>query len=252
MTIGDVSNLVTFYTGASSSQFSNADRAILFNKWGQQILNEILRTQDEWDFDDTAITSTHPSAKRDFVANRQDYAFSTAQWSLIGKEGGSDGSSTAIRPLKIKRVEFSYDGSNFYRATPLDKNERSLASTSSIINSEFQIIDPFYDLEGNALWAYPIPTSNVTGGIRITFTRQLTQYTSSDIATGTAVFGFDDSYHHIVAIGTSYDWAVRTGKNNVQLLKNELETELQKLRNSTGQRQNDRIGRVGANYVSYK
>jgi len=76
----------------------------LLNSATYKAITMIFDSQDDWDFDDNSITTTYPIVTRALVAGQRDYKFTSVQWSLLGVEGGAASSSTAITPLKIKRV----------------------------------------------------------------------------------------------------------------------------------------------------
>src|SRR6266568_3426105 len=128
MTLGDINSKITFFTGADTTAagFATADRVISINNYKDRVVTAILQSMDDWDFDDYSITTTYPVATRNIVANQPDYKFSSAAWALLGPEGTSSAGNAAIRPLKIKRVEVSYDGgTTWYKAEPLDINQKS-------------------------------------------------------------------------------------------------------------------------------
>ena len=253
MTIGDINTKISFLTSAdiTSGGFATADRVISINYYYNRVLTAILRSQDEWDFDDNTITTTYPIAVRNMVINQPDYKFTTALWALTSPEGGANASSSTISPLKIKRVELSYDGTNWNKAEPLDLNEYSRDTITNTINSQFQTGKPFYGVMDNALWLYPVPTANVTNGIKVWFDRSITEYTSSDVTTGTKVPGFDSNFHMILAYGAAYEYGVARGKDNTKELKGELEQLMAEMQNYYGDKEKDRVYALKSNYVKY-
>lgn len=253
MTLADINAKITFLTGAdtTSNGFQTSDRVISINNYYNRILTSILGSQDEWDFDDYSITTTYPIANRNLVANQQDYKFSSALWGLTSPEGGANASNAAISPFRIKRVEVSYDGTNWNKAEPIDANEKSTDSTQTTINNIFQTTRPYYDLQYNAVFMYPVPTSSVTNGLKVWFDRQITEYTSSDLTTGTKVPGFDANFHLILAYGASYEFGVAYGKDNGDELKKELEQLFAELRLHYGRKDTDRVWQLKAEPITY-
>lgn len=226
MTLGDINSKITFFTGADTTTagFSTADRVTSINNYKDRAVTKILQSMDDWDFDDYTITTTYPIAQRNIVANQQDYKFSSASWALLGVEGGADGSNAAIRPLKIKRVEVSYDGgTTWYKAEPLDISQRSNDSTQTTINNLFQTSKPYYDMAYNSLFLYPVPTVNGTKCLKVWFDRSATDYISSDLTNGTLIPAFDPSFHMILAYGPSYEFCMANEKGSQDDYKKELE-----------------------------
>jgi len=242
MTLSDINSKISLFTGADTTAagFSTADRVISINNYKDRVLSAILQSQDDIDFDDYSITSAYPIGIRNMVANQQDYKFSSALWALMGVEGGSNASNATIAPLKIKRVEVSYDGTNWNEAFPIDVNERSTDNTQTTINNIFQTTRPYYDVQSNAIFLYPVPTAAVTGGIKIWFDRIMTDYTSSDLTTGTKVPGFDSIFHPILAYGPAYEFGFAVGKDNTDSVKKELEQLMAEMRLHYGSKDRDR------------
>lgn len=254
MTLSDVNSKISFFTGADTTAtgFANADRLISINNYKDRVVTAILQSMDDWDFDDYTINTTYPVAQRNIVANQQDYKFSTASWSLMGVEGGSDGSNAAIRPLKIKRVEVSYDGgTTWYKAEPLDINQKSSDSTQATINSLFQTTRPFYDLAFNSLFLYPVPTVAGTKCLKVWFDRSATDYTLSDLTTGTIIPPFDTNFHMILAYGPSYEFGLANSKENKDEIKKELEQVTGELKVFYGNKDLDRNWQLNKENVPY-
>lgn len=251
MTLSDITNKITFSTGADTNQFPNADRLISLNNYYNKVESIILSSQDEWDFDDTSITTNYPIATRNLVANQQDYSFATTSWTVQGKEGDSDTASQAITPLELERVEITYDGTNWYKAEAFDIGQSGLATDTTSISNNFFTTEPYYDVRSNSLWLYPIPTSAVTGGLKVWFHRPITVWTSSDLTTGTKVPGFDVLFHDYLSLGVAYDFAISRGKANAQQLKQELLEMEVRMKDFYGGKQQDRDLALGAAYVDY-
>ena len=72
MTIGNISSFITFLTNVDTSVFSNANRLLSINDHLNKIHVSILRSQDEWDYDDKN-NSDLPILTADLVANQQYY-----------------------------------------------------------------------------------------------------------------------------------------------------------------------------------
>ena len=203
-----------FWTGLGDAGITGnatlkAQFTSFINRWYHKTITMILESQDDWDFDDYSITSTAPIATRAMVAARRDYSFNSANWSLIGREGGAAGSSAAIFPLKVSRVDVTYDGTNYYKAEPFDSQQTGLGlGNDTNTDGRFSTTSPFYDIRNNALWIYPLASAaDVTAGakIRVTFFREPAEFATSDT---TKEPGFDEAFHRMLSIGASLDWAL--------------------------------------------
>lgn len=255
MTISDINSFVTLRTGADTNAFTAAQRLISTNRWQNKILTMVLQSMDEWDFDDSVITSTYPTATRALVAGRRDYAFSTAAWSLIGKEGGSAGANAAINPLKIKRVDITYDGTNYYKAEPFDANETGLGlGNDTTTDARFSKNQPVYDIRDNAIWIYPMGDATDVANsakIRVTLVREMTDFTSSDVSTGTKEPSFDEPFHVMIALGMAYDWFMGKADDRANKTWQELMDYEKRLREHYGTKQKDRVYTLTAAYENY-
>jgi hypothetical protein len=254
MTLSDINAKISFLTSQDSTAggYPNADRLISINNYYNRINTALLQSQDEVEFDDQTITTSYPIGKRDLVANQQDYKFNTALWALATPEGGADLSASTIAPFKLRRVELSYDGGTTWnKAEPLQRGEKSTPSDQTSINNQFQTTKPFYSVEYGAIWTYPIPVANSSKGMKLYFDRQVTEFTLSDLTTGTKSPGFDANFHMILAYGPAYEFAIANGKSNLDETKKELEQLMQELRVFTGSKDSDRSWGLKANFVPY-
>ena len=211
MTLGDIATHARFLTQSDTTSYPDANLLININNWYQKIVTMILESMDGSDFDDSSITATYPIATRT-LANRRDYAFGTASWTLLGKEGGTATTNTTILPLKIKRLDISYDGgSNYYKSEPIDAGQITEGiGNDTNIDKNFIKETPRHDVQSNSILIYPMPTTgDVAAGalMRVEFMRDITPYTSSDLSTGTAVPGIDTPYHAMIAEGAAKEYA---------------------------------------------
>lgn len=255
MNIGDINTYVSFRANTDTTQYSAANRLISTNRWMHKVWSMILASQDEWDVDDINTTATYPTATRALAA-RRDYAFSTALWQLIGKEGGAAGSAAAINPLKIKRVDVSYDGSTYVPVTPIDEAQIDVGlGNDTNTDAAFSRTTPRYDIRDNSLWLYPAPlAADVTAGgkLRITIQREPLEFSSAEVTTGTKEPGFDEAFHVMVALGMIFDWCSAKGGTSPVLsaLKRDAWTELQdyevRLKQYYGSKQLDRHYALGS------
>lgn len=225
-----------FLASTGASQISGVTANLqtftrLLNSRYHQIVTMILDSMDEWDFDD-ANKSDYPVLTTSLVASQQDYSL-----------------PTSLKALRIKRVEVSYDGAKWFRMSPLDVNEVGDPTDTTTIANDFNAASPFYDVQFNSLWLYPIPTSSVTGGLKIWISREITEFSTTDT---TMEPGFDEPFHRMLAIGAALDWCIAKQlpqKNDLAALWQDYEA---RLRRYYGSKDADRVYTLKSAYESYK
>lgn len=231
MTLGQINSLITLLTNATTNVYTNAERLISLNRHLNDVTTLILRSQDEWDFDDSN-NNDFPILTANLVANQAPYTLPTST-------------------LKVKRLEISYDGTNFYKGSPLDISERMLPTATNALG-DFSTTEPYYDLQSNTFWLYPTPTTNVNSGLKIWISRGPVEFTSGQLVTGTLEPGFDSLFHDILAYGAALDFCIARNLPQLETLKREFEEKKSLLQNHYGHKQEDRITNLRANPVSYK
>lgn len=228
MTLNEINSRITFYTGAGTTQYASADRVIAINKAIDDIQTMILQSQDEWDFDDTN-KADFPILTTDLVASQQSYAL-------------------PMGTLKVKRLEMTYDGTNWRKVHPIDVNEIAHATDTTNIADNFSQDNPYYDLQSGQLMLYPIPDAAVTGGLKIWTERIMSAFDADDLSTGTASPGFDRQFHEMVALSVALDWAIAKGTQNRDILKGQLAEYEQRLKQYYGDKQLDRVYSLNSAY----
>lgn len=189
---------------------------------------------DDWDWDDKN-RNDFPVATANLVTDQQDYTFPS-------------------NLLKIKRVEVSYDGTNWVRAEALDINESSNAlANQTQVNNNFSTSTPFYDAEYNSLKLYPVPTSNVTNGIKIWYTREADEFTSAQVTTGTKEPGIDEPFHIMIALGVCWDFFVAKNLDSrAATTKLELDDYEARIRRHYGTKNLDRVWQLKPTTPDYQ
>lgn len=234
MTISEIDAEVTFNTNANTTTFTAADRLIKYNKYGRQIHSWILSSTDEVDYDDKNNTSDFPILTTNIVANQQDY-------------------SMPAEMTKIKRVEVTYDGTNWVKANPIDIDEITDSTSTNDIADNFSEDAPFYDINSNSVFLYPVPSTNVTAGIKIWIDRKANPFTSADVSTGTKEPGFDEDFHYLVPLLVTWDYVMFKSKDNGEadrILQLVADGEA-KLRKAYGAKQKDRKYAAVSSIVDY-
>lgn len=258
MTLGDVATKARALTHSDTVSYTAANLLIDINIWYQKVASMIFESQDDTDFDDARQTN-YPVATRLLVAGQRDYSFSTASWTLIGKEGGGGTASQALLPLKIKRLDVSYDGSNYFRATPFDNGVPSWGIGNPTMEDANMIKQaPRYEVQYNSIFLYPLAiASDVSAGaiMRLEQERNVIPFTSANYTTdpsdSTVVLGFDAPFHPIIAYGAAYEFANANNLPQLQNIKQDLQDWEARLRQAYGRKELDTILSLRPAYDNY-
>lgn len=168
-------NYTRFLTNTNSTTFSDLDINAALNSYYHVFVNEILQSMDDWDFQAEIATA-------DLVANQQEYVFPSTI-------------------LKIKSIEITYDGTNWYPVTYLDKRDIGKATDTTTISDNFTTSNPYADLMDNSLFLYPIPSSNITAGIKIWYEKE-----ADELSDATDEPNIPEAYHKGLCYGASKDY----------------------------------------------
>lgn len=241
MTLGDVANKARALTHSDTISYTAPNLLIDINIWYQKAVSMIFESQDDTDFDDQRNT-TYPIVTTPMVAGQRDYAMPVSE-----------------QVLKIKRIDITYDGSNWFRATPFDDGVPQWGMgnpTSEDVNMIKQA--PRYDTKYNSLFVYPLAVaSDVSAGasIRVEWERNITVFTSSDYTIdpndSTVVLGFDAPFHPIVAYGAAYEFANANNLPQLQNIKQDLQDWEIRLRQAYGRKDLDTLLAMRPAYDSY-
>lgn len=217
MTIAELNSKISFYTSLDTNAFSTTDRLVSINNWYDKLHSIILESQAEWDFDDSNATDL-PIGTTDLVASTKSYALPETLY-------------------RLNKLEINY-GSGFIKANPIDLNETGLSEDE--LSAEATVDNPYYRTFGRTFTLYPTPTSAVTGGIKLYYDREVDDFSSSDLLTGTKKPGLDRLWHDYIALGASLDGAIKfnlVNKGDLSNMINDMETRIRKY---YGRRQVDR------------
>lgn len=133
--------------------------------------------------------------------------------------------------LKFKRVDVTYDGSTFYKATLFDSSSvEDGMGNETTEDSRFSTSSPFYDIEGNSLLIFPKPTAaQVSAGaaVRIEWSRALKDFVYTDT---TAVVGLDAPFDQYPSMGAAYDELIASRSKDTSRLR-ALKQEILELEN---------------------
>lgn len=207
----------------------------LINIWYHKAVTMILQSQDDWNWSDNN-DSSYPIATTPMIAGQRDYTFAN----LIGL-------------IKIRRVDYTLDGTNWYRVNPFDSQSVGLGlGNDTITDGRFDRSQPFYDPRSNAIFIYPEATAaDVAAGatIRVEYIRDITEFTTSSTTT---VPGFDAAFHRILAVGASRDWAIAKQLPKATTLAAELQDLEARLIQHYGSRDTDMQWVMKPSNINYR
>lgn len=184
------------------------------------LTTEIMILQDEFEWDDPYKTD-FPIATTPLIANQRDYQFDNISF------------------LKLRRVDITYDGTNWYRATPFTSTQidEGLGNDTDI-DALFDKTEPVYDPKSFGFWLYPRATADeVAAGAkaRIEYARTFDEFDYTDT---TAQIPIDRPFHDLVAILAALKWP-GTPTAQYQKLLTLYEAGLQRFRDHYSNRNED-------------
>lgn len=246
MTLPDINQKISDLIGDPNSvAYPSTSRIIDVNIWNQKITGMILDSMDEEDYDD--IRRTDYPVKTISLTTNRDYPIPQTE-----------------KVLKIKSVSVAYDGTNYYRATPLDSNEiqdlsialPSSASTANTnLDNRFSRTSPRYDVKYNSIWLYPAATSaDVTSGGKmiVEWYRQPLDFSVGDFSNTTTIPGFDDTFHAMLAYGPAFEYATAKQLPQLKSIAATLADYEARLRTQYSSKQKDRVYSLQSDYQNYK
>lgn len=231
MTLGDVANKARALTHSDTVSYTAANLLIDINIWYQKAVSMILESNDEASFDDNRNT-TYPIFTAPLAANQRDYAVPISE-----------------KVLKMKRLDVTYDGINWYKAEPFDIGTfpYGYGTNDTQLDQNFIREQPRYDWKYSSIWVYPMPLSSDaigTAAIRAEWERQITPFTASDYSVdpndSTVVPGFDDDFHGILSAGAAFEYAMAGNYPTLSLFAEQLQDWEQRIRTAYGRRNLDR------------
>lgn len=243
MTLGDVNLKVYNLTHTDVGSYPDASMLIDINLWYQKIVSMIFDSQDDSDFDDQR-NSNYPIVTTPLVAAQRDYSIPVSE-----------------QVLKIKRVDVTYDGTNWFRATPFD-NGVPQWGFGNASNEDANMIksSPRYDIQYNSIFLYPLAVAaDVSAGasMRVEWERavvpfsQTADYNASTMSTSTSVPGIDITWHPMLAYGAAYEFANANNLPQLGNIKQDLQDWEARLRNAYGRKDLDTMYALRPAYDSF-
>ena len=190
-----------------------------------EIVVEMMRSIDSFDWDDVNYTSNYPIGTAALTTNR-DYTL-----------------PASLKFLTLKRLDVTYDGSKWYKAEAIDSSQMKfgLGDSNNSANEDqyFDITQPRYDPKSDGFWLYPKATQaqvNAGAKFRIEFTREFDEFSSSDTTQEPPI---ERPFHDLIAILASLKWAVMKDQVRADNLNNLYLQGLEKMKQYYGRRNTD-------------
>lgn len=139
MTNQNILDYVRARTNTNSSTLTNAQFFLFLNERNRQLCAALQGVRDDF-FGEISTTN--------LVGNQQEY-------------------SLPDDCMKLKRLEVTYDGTNWKYVRFFDVNQRIRPNDSSTISSDFSTDKPYADVHESGLFLFPIPSGNVTNGLKL-------------------------------------------------------------------------------------
>ncbi len=227
MTFTDIKNKIYFLTSTNSTSFPIAPLVIEVNNALERIVSLINHSDGRWQWDDSNNTDL-PIATTDITINQQDYSLATSH-------------------LELSRAEVQDSSGNWSKLIPLDQTDVYNQSLTDFLKTAS--LPVYYDKLGNSVFLYPKPNYTQAASLKLFFTRGPSYFTSSDT---TKTPGFNSLYHDLVPLWVAYNFAIANGKQNAQLLLQEIQTREDSLKEDFALRSKDDHIRIRARPRSYK
>lgn len=147
---------------------------------------------------------------------REDYSGEISTTDLIA---GQQEYPLPDESMKIKRVEAKFDGTNWTPCPEFDNNERKdRASDEATVAQDFASSSPRVDLFDKSLFLFPIPSQDVTDGLKLWHFRR-----PQDIAVTNVSPEAPKEYHMYLVDLITLD--IDTSRGRLSIVQNEEATE---------------------------
>jgi len=195
MTTQEVLDQVRFLTKTSTTDGTGTDTnliRILNDYHNRQIIKFVNTNEDKFGIRATTDLNT--------VANQEDYP---APSDLI----------------RIKRLEVNYTGSSdgFKKLNEMDINDSQMPSSVSDIANYYSTAFPYYSYFGDYIYLKPVPTQNVSGGLKLWYIRNPGQISNASSSLRTPL-----EYHGYLAYGVAGEVARRQGNDGLAVTMSQL------------------------------
>jgi len=199
-------------------------------------IGKILQSVDGFDFDDTGYDD-EPDGTFSLAANQRVYTLPVSE-----------------EVLQIRRLDITYDGTNYYRAERWDRESTGLGlGNDTTVDARFSKTAPRYDASGNSFFLYPrATTAEVAAGAEAKFiySREGEEYVSTDTD---QTSGIDKQFDPVIAIDACLQYSIfKNIDKKVLNLSTLLQQEIIKLEKHYGRKDRDTEYQLRAAYQDYE
>lgn len=197
MQFSDTSNLtgivehIDFFCETDSTSYPLKDKARNVNRHYYDIVNEFLKSNHRWQYDDSNQSGL-PSSTDNLVDSQETYSIPSVALKLLG-------------------IEVLDSAGNAVKLEPISKRDLAVAE-QAFLNQDG--LPKYYIQYGlGKVKLFPAPKAadvTLTAGIRFYYAREIDIFVSTDT---TQEPGIPEQFHHYMVHGASYDWFVRQGEN---------------------------------------
>jgi len=170
-----------------------------------------------------------------------------------GSQSGTHSLTRNISPLRIKRVDVTYDGSTYYKCELFDTGMTGVGLGNDVnTDGLFSKSKPFYDIASNGINIYPLASaSDVTNGakLRVELVRSISEFQTSDT---TKTPGFDAPFHRILSYGACYDFSLTKSLPQADRLFEKTQDLEQRLKQYYGLKDTDSQFTFQPAYITYE
>lgn len=196
------------------------------------ITTEIMKLKDSFEWDDPYKVD-FPIATTPLIAGQRDYQFDNISF------------------LKLRRVDITYDGINWVRATPMTSTQiMDGLGNDDKIDVEFDKSSPMYDPKSFGFWLYPrASASEAAAGAkaRIEYARTFDEFEWDNDSKEIPI---DRPFHDLVAILTAIKYPQTPDKQYSKLLSN-YQAGLARLQDHYSNRNEDSFMTFATNLLEY-
>lgn len=145
MTLNELQALTRRLTNTTSTEYSDTNLNASLTSGAHFLMSEVFDAMDDWDIKGEIATTN-------LVDGQNEYVFPSDI-------------------AKIKRIEVSYDGTNWYKVKFFDVNEKQSALTGKE-DSDYAKQEPYAEIFDNSIFLYPTPDANATAGLKIWYSKE--------------------------------------------------------------------------------
>lgn len=139
MTVSQIFTIARFLTNTNSTTATDAKLLACLNERNKQMTIALAKIKGDYQLE---------RSTSDIIANQEEYPMPTDC-------------------LRLKRLEAKYDDGDWVRVPFMDINEDSGAQDTETLSENYEKTAPYADIMDNSIFMRPVPTTAVTGGLKL-------------------------------------------------------------------------------------